>query len=448
MASQNPFPLMPSKSTELRLQHFDENVYTADSSTIIYKFVDALCGDSGAGSLKKEIFIQRLSGALQGIYGADLDYIFGNVHFLSRSSSESYTYNTSSDMLTSDQWDEVKVKDEWYRTRIREFFTACNLGGTTDGIRMVVHAATSVDCEVMENWRYIDNFGLGDNVGRAPVSARNEVTIRPYKAALAPQEARTLRDMLDKLSPQDSIVTVDTQGLSVSSPVAVRAITADSTYYQVEKVITGTPDLANLPAPELLAIDLDPSEQWLLSGSPELAPYAQFNITSEYGYFYLPSGGNRSPIDGVQYGLLQPDGSVKTEPNFEWFQTTGSYTPWTEYEKADSPDNYPGGKFGITPDSTPALNPDQSAYQFAYTSQQAFIDAEKTRIINLGGFADDVRFRLPIERASVSKRTYTPDMALAYSAPARDSTVTSSWTARRRRARNIELRNPAIFVRS
>ena len=64
MPSQNPFPLMPSKSTELRLEHFDENVYAADSSTVLYKFLDAMCGDAGAGTLKKEIFIQRLSGAI------------------------------------------------------------------------------------------------------------------------------------------------------------------------------------------------------------------------------------------------------------------------------------------------------------------------------------------------------------------------------------------------
>lgn len=448
MPNNAPFPLMPSKSTELRLEHFDENVYTADSSTVLYKFLDAMCGDAGAGSLKKEIFLQRLSGALTGIYGSDLDYIFGNVHFLSRSPSESYPYNTMNQMLTSDQWDEVAVKDQWYRNRIREYFIACGLGGTGDGIRQAVHAATSVDCEIMENWRYIDNFGLGSNVGRAPVSARNEVTIRPYKTEIEPKERRLLRDMLDKITPQDTVVTINTNGLSVSSPVAVRAITADSTYYQVEKVITGTPVLKDLPAPELLAIDLDPTEQWLFSDSPELAPYGKFNITSEYGYYYLASGGSRSPIDSVQYGRLRDDGSVGLEPPFEWFESTGQFTAWTEYEKADSPDNYPGGKFGIHPDAAPALNPDQSPYQFKYTNQQDYINTKKAEVLSIGGFADDLRYRLPIEKASVSKRTYTADLAIAYSAPARDSTVTSSWTSRKPRQTTAELRNPSAFVRS
>ena len=440
---------MPSKSTELRLEHFDEDVYTADSSTVLFKFLDTMCGDSGAGTLKKEIFIQRLSGAISSIYGSDLDYIFGNVHFLSRSPEESYNYDTATEMLTSDQWDEVRIKDAWFRARITEYFKACTAGGTHEGIRLAVHAAVSVDCEIFEVWRYMDSFGLTAPLGRAPSNTRQEVVIRPHKEVLEPKERRLLRDMLDKLTPQDTVMTIDTQGLSVSSPVVVRAQAADSTYYQVEKIVTGTPVLDSLPAPELLAIDLDPTEKWLFSKSPELAPYAQFNISQEYGYYYLASGGTRSPIDAVTYGLLQSDGSVHAENPFQMYETTGQYGDWIEYELADSPDNYPGGKFGITPYAEPALNPDHSAYQFPYASQQAYVDEKKADVLAIGGLADDLRYRLPIEKPSQTKRTYTADLAIAYSAPARDSTITSSWTCRRPR-QNVLLGtiNPASFVRS
>jgi hypothetical protein len=439
---------MPSKSTELRMEHFDENVYVADSTTLLYKFLDAMCGDGGAGSLKKEAFLQRLSGAISGTYGSDLDYIFGNAAFLSRAPSESYDYDAMTQMLTSDQWDEIEVKDAWYRARITEYFQACQAGGTTDGIRHAVHAACSVDCDVIENWRYIDNFGLGDNVGRAPHSARTEVTIKPFKAALEPKERRLLRDMLDKITPQDTIATISTDGLSVATPIPIRAITADSTYYEVQKVVTATPVLADLPNPELLAIDLDPTEQWLFSNSPELAPYAKFNITQEYGYYYLISGGSRSPIDSAVYGTLKPDNSLRIEIPFQIFETTGSFTAYTEYEIVDSPDNYPGGKFGLTPGAAPALNPDGTPYQFAYASEQAYIDQKKEQVIAMGGYADDARYRLPIEKASHSKRTYTADLAIAYVAPAKDSTVTSSWTSRKPKTANAEVRDTGNFVRS
>jgi hypothetical protein len=476
---------MPPKSTELRLDHFDERVYRTDQETLLFKFVDAMCGDAGAGTLKKQIFLQRISGALDNIYGSDLDYIFGNIRFLSRAESESYTHNTMSSMLVSEQWDEVSAKDAQYRSRIREFFTACGHGNTAEGIRQVVHAATSADCQVIESWRYIDNFGITESLGRADGlsyaavdlstghrvlfdtesaatdfitgksdwqiqenKARSEVTVVPHKeGGLTEKENRLLLQMLNRMRNVDTVVTIDPDGLSVHSPVGIRAVSSDSTYYQVEKVVTGTPVLDQMPAPEMLAIDLDPTESWLKANSPELAPYAQFNISQEYGYTYLISGGKRSPIDQVSYGTLQKDGSVKNEAAFEWYEQTEQYGAWTAYEKADSPDNYPGGRNGLTPTAAPALNADRSAYRFAYSSQAQYVAQKQIEINNLGGQANDVRYRMPAQKTNTSKRSYTPDLAIAYTAPVRESTVTSSWTAQKPRTFLAELRDPSPFVK-
>jgi hypothetical protein len=490
MASQSPFPLLPPKSTGRRLEHFDENVYTIDPNTVLFKFIDALCGDAGAGSLKKEAFLQRLSGALDSIYGSDLDYIFGNVRFLSRATSESYAHNPMTQMLTTQKWNEVYAKDAQYRSRIREFFQACGQGNTIEGIRQAVHAAISADCQVIESWRYIDSFGISNPVGRTgitntthfavdrstghrvpfvlqseaatfiasqtvpgnweiqPCRSRSEVTVVPHKATISPRESRLMLEMLNKISNADTVVTISPTGLAVYSPVTVRAVAADSTYYQVEKVVTGTPDLKDLPAPELLAVDLDPSENWLKPNSPELAPYAQFNITQEYGYFYLMGGGRRSPIDSVTYGTLQDGDRVKPEQSLEWYEQSEEFGPWNGYEKADSPDNYPGGRLGLTPDRAPALNPDRSPYQFSYTSQDDYLTKKKAEVTALGGQANDQRWRLPIQKTNSSKRTYTPDLAVAYTAPVRESTITSSWTSRRPRYFSGEQRSPSLFVRS
>lgn len=485
MVSQKPWPLMPPKSTELRMSHFDETVYNVGTSTVLFRFLDALCGDAGAGSLKKAVFLQRLSGALDNIYGADLDYVFGNMRFLSRAGSESYPYNPATEQLTSAQWDEVEVKDAQYRARIREYFIACGSGATTDSIRQTVHAATSADCQVMETWKYIDDFGISEPLGRAfgsswvavdlttghrvpfntagaasafvgsrpnwqvqRVRSRSEITVVPHKQSLTARETRLLVQMLDRLRGVDTVVTVNPQGLSVHAPVPVAAITADSTYFQVEKTVTGAPILNELPPPELLAADLDPSQSWLKANTPELAPYARFNITSESGYYYLMSGGKQSPIDEVSYGVLQDDGSVRPEPAFEWFEQSEQFGPWTDYERADSPDNFPGGKYGLTPARGPALNPDRSPYVFAYPSQADYLAAKQSEVLALGGQVTDVRYRLPAQKPKVSKRTYTPDLAIAYSAPVRESTVTSSWATTQPRFFGVEQRNPSLFVRS
>lgn len=486
MASQLPFPLLPPKSTELRMEHFDEHAYSCEPSTILFKFIDALCGDAGAGSLKKEIFLQRLSGALDSIYGTDLDYIFGNMRFLSRATSEAYEHDPMTDMLTSPTWDDVMAKDAQYRNRIREFFVACSHGNTVDGIRQAVHAAVSTDCQVMESWRYIDNFGISDPVGRAGIGtswvavdlatgqrehfasqslansfisgkanwtvqeckSRSEVTVVPHKTDLTPKENRLMLEMLSEVVGIDTVLTVDPNGLAVHSPVSIRAIAADSTYFQVEKEVTGTPDLESLPPPEILAVDLNPSENWLRPRTRELAPYAYFNITSEYSYYYLVSGGKHSPIDNVSYGTLGDNNRVTEELPFEWYEQSEQFDTWQDYEVADSPDNYPGGKYGLTPSAVPALNKDRSPYQFPYASQQDYLDRKKAEVVSLGGQANDLRYRLPIQKTTGSKRTFTPDLAIAYTAPTRESTVTSSWTSRKPRYFNREQRSTSLTVRS
>lgn len=379
--------------------------------------------------LLKDTLMTRFSLALETIYFSDLDYIFGGMNFLERFDAESYPFDPQNDLLTSDQWDEVKVKDSWYRARIRDFFEAATQGGTPNGIRAAVQAGTSANCEIFEVWRFQDSYGLTQPLGRAPVTTRSEFVVKPHKSPLHPKQLRLLRQMVNRIAPADTVVTIDSEGLQVNAPVDVQSASADSAYFEVQKRVTPTPLLQDIPEPELLAIDLRPTEKWLFSKSPEIAPYAAFNITQEFGYYYLISGGARSPIDSVLYTSSTDDGeSFSSERNFESVVTTGGYAPWQEYELADSPDNFPGGKFGITPSTAPARTSTGATYNFPFQSQAEYVEQKKGEIIQKGGQADDTRFRLLLSESSMDRVTYTPDLAVAYSTPAKDSTVTSRWT--------------------
>lgn len=318
----SPWPWLPPKSTEMLLMHCDDTAYTATPDTVMYKLVDAICGTTGAGGLVNEIFLARAAGAIETIFYNDLDYVFGNMHFLARAPEESYPYNPLVDMLNADQWSEIRVKDAWYRARIREYFIACGLGSTIEGVRRCVAAALTVDCDTYEVWRYRDNFGITQDLGRAPVTAGNELVIRPHKSSLDPSEIRLVRDMLSRFMSIDTIVTVSTNGLAVQVPVPIAAAASDSTYYEVQKVVTPTPLMSQLPPPELLAIDLLPTETWMYSGDATVAPYAAFNISQEYGYWYLAGGGSRSPINSVTYGTIDPSGPVKVTV----FELSGTYS--------------------------------------------------------------------------------------------------------------------------
>lgn len=446
MGSTDPFPLIVPRSTERRMDHFDENTYTATPSTMLYKFVDALCGTTGAGALVNEIFLARAAGALETIYFNELDFIFGRINFLSRSPAETYVYNPMVDLLTSKQWKEVQQKDEWYRSRIRDFFVACSKGGTPEGIRHAVHAAVGSDCDIYELWRYIDNLGMSeDYLGRS--DTRSEIVVRPHKGELSQAEIRLLRDMLEKILPMETVVTISEDGLSTSVPIPVAAASADSTYYEVQKMITPTPMMDELPPPELLPIDLLTTEQWMYSKDPTLAPYAAFNITSEHGYHYLVNNNARSPIDTVTYGTLNADGTVEPEANFSVYQTDERYTEWMTYELADSPDNFPGGKYGLTPTRGPALNPDRTPYRFPFITQLAYVTQQILEIVGLGGIADESRYKLPLQQPRQLKREFLAEYAIASESPARDSTVSKSITRRRYRPSVLEMRDPSVFTR-
>lgn len=445
----NTFPFLPPKSTEQRLSSFDEYVYKADSSSILYKLVDALCGTTGVGSLVNQNFLGRMSVAMETIYFSDLDYIFGKISFLARTSAESYPYDPMMDQLTADQWNEIRVKDSWYRARVKDFFKACSLGGTPEGIAMAVQAAVATECDIDEVWRAVDHFGLSAGLGRAPHTARNEVVVRPYKDSLTPPEIRLLRDMLDRVCPVDTIITVNTEGLAVISPVTVAAAAADSSYFEVQRKVLATPVLDKLPPPELLPIDLMSSEVWLYEAKtdPTIAPYAAFNITQEFGLYYLIGGGRRSPIDSVTYGVLQEDGSVKSEHNYQMFNTTGGFSSVIHYDKADSPENYPGGKYGLHPSTAPALNPDQSHYHFPYASQAEYVTHKKAEIISLGGKADDQGYQLPLSKIASSARVFYPEYAIAYFPPTKDSTISEAVMQPRGEGRRApELRDPVNFI--
>lgn len=511
MAENLPFPYIPSRSTEIYMDSFDPAVFRTDTSSNIWNFVDALVGTAGAGSLINQVFVSNLSAALDTCYFNELDYIVGNINFMSRTTAEAYTYDPLADQLTSDQWDEVRVKDAWFRSRIKDFFAACQLGGTPEGIKKCVSAAIGVDCTIEEVWRYVDNFGFDPEVtlGRTEsakhyavtnlktgfevmfsgtgaladanafkaaqspssdwevrtIRPRNEVVVKPHKSSLYPVETRLLREVLNRVMPMETVVTVDVNGLSVSTPVNVSAAAADDSYYEVIKQVIPSPLVAQMPDPEFLAIELLPGEQWLLK-KPEVkgpfskllellgkdedkreAPYAAFMQSSQHSYYYLVGDGKHSPIDSVTYGTLQPDGSVKSEQNYRMYQQSSSYTGWMAYEKADSSDNFPGGKFGQHPGYAPAVNPDGTPYSFPYVSQSAFVTEMIEKVKAMGGVADDNHYKLPIQKNQTLVYTYYPEYAVANFPPTKESTVSASITRRRPRTIGNNLGDTSNFVR-
>jgi hypothetical protein len=226
------------------------------------------------------------------------------------------------------------------------------------------------------------------------------------------------------------VITIDINGLAIHTPIPVNAVSASDSYFQVEKNVTGVPDLANLPPTAVLAADVNPQALWMKPGFTVQAPYAAFNNSQESAVYYLYSDSNSTPIDSVVYSTAVDDSGTSTPTNNYVQQLPDSnWGPWVAFPIADSPDNYPGGEFGKTPLSAPALTTSGQTYSFPWASQAAFVASLQSQISSQGGQYNITSYRLPIAKLSNS-RTFDATLAIPTTVPVKDSTVTTSWVRR------------------
>ena len=479
-----PIPLMPLKSNEFRMRHFDSDVFDTSESSYLFRFIDALCGETGAGDLKKAIFQKRLMTGINTITFQDLDRLFDGAFGLPRFLDETYAYDPEHQLLTSEQWDEVYTKDALYRERLKKFFMALGAGGTPEGLRLAVESVYGGDCKVLEVWKYLDSFGFSstsqqpnqlisgdfenpndvnswtatnatiqpsnkdssvfpvyagsgsatvtptttddlvksliipvvqgstysasiaaipseDNqtitlslefldaagtrtsrinqaitfpvpqwqlikvegqtatsgfarinvsgggkrflideaaivsggrafdaqvdsnvrLGRSGGNWRNEVVLVPVvPEPLSPEEFTSrkarLIHLVDRIRPQDSVVTIDYTGLQQSSPTMIRAVGADSQYFEVQRQVTGVPNIMSMPTPEYTAHDIIMSAWWE-SGKTTPAPTTAFGTTQENSVYYVADGSATSPIGSAKYMIQNASGSnLRESPSF------------------------------------------------------------------------------------------------------------------------------------
>jgi hypothetical protein len=95
-------PLNAPKRFEQRLQRFGDH-YDTSTDSHLYKFLIALCGDTGAGSLKRENLYPRLQQLVNSTYFTDIDKLYGNPIGISRIPKELYIFDPHNEALTADQ---------------------------------------------------------------------------------------------------------------------------------------------------------------------------------------------------------------------------------------------------------------------------------------------------------------------------------------------------------
>jgi hypothetical protein len=143
--------------------------------------------------------------------------------------------------------------------------------------------------------------------------------------------------------------------------------------------------------------------------------------------------------------------TYRTEINYQVFDQTGHYTPVTPFEKADCEENFPGGKWGVHPQTPPAINADGSRYIFPWVNQLAYITHKVSEVLALGGKTTPTGYQLPVQATASAAMVFYPDYAIAYYPPAKESTVSTNICRRRADRSGLltpEPRDPINFVRT
>ena len=170
-------PLDGYATVDQIMDRFPEEVYNQSQDSHLYLFLQALCGDSGAGILKKQSYIGRLKTEASLLVFSDLDTQYTQVFTFPRLPDEEYTQDLDpdTDVLTKTEWDSIQLCDDRYRNRIKLFFQATRLGNSPAGITMAAEAGSGIQCDVWENYKAYYDLISDDPLGLQFMGITNSI---------------------------------------------------------------------------------------------------------------------------------------------------------------------------------------------------------------------------------------------------------------------------------
>jgi hypothetical protein len=158
-------PLDGPNSIRELLDRFPETLYHTGTDSRLYKFLLALCGDSGAGMLKKLSLQSRLKNEGPLLIWHDLDTYYANIFSFPRLKSEVYNYDPANMALEKQVWDRISEADRSYQRRVIDFFHGTRYGNSPYGMALVAKAGSGQDIDIVENYRWIFDQMSDDILG-------------------------------------------------------------------------------------------------------------------------------------------------------------------------------------------------------------------------------------------------------------------------------------------
>lgn len=257
-----------------KLGRFGEN-YDLSTSSHLFRFLIALCGDAGAGSIKRELLYPKLQNMLESTHFSDLDRLYGDPIALPRLSAEIYAIDPKTVAMTQAEWQDVLIKDSQYRARCLAWMRAILEGSTPRGIALAAEAACGFECTVIERYQYLENLSSDlpvTMIGLGQTNSLQEfvIAVRTSTDLLTEADRRRIMRLVDRLRPLNTIFSIFTLE-DVRSIQTTANVAASSEYFSIQRLVTGRPDV-DWP-------DVDLSQgYWIEGGIEKEAPeFAFFN---------------------------------------------------------------------------------------------------------------------------------------------------------------------------
>jgi hypothetical protein len=125
--------------------------------------------------------------------------------------NEIYSYDPYNEMLTSDQWTEVRRKDSDYKSRSQDYMRGIQTAPSPEGMALLGRSATGYNCKVFERWQYLDDINSDEPIGYPDYGFTNssqEFVIMPEAEMITVAQEKRLTHVINKLKPANSICSI------------------------------------------------------------------------------------------------------------------------------------------------------------------------------------------------------------------------------------------------
>lgn len=429
------------RSNEVRffekVSNFPRNLYKIDDrNSYLFKFLYSIL-ETGVGQLKSiQDVANQSQESLANTVGTDLDEFY-QIFGIKRDAQQVYNGNLFTD-LSVDDIQNYQAADSKFRTKIAKVLQAVQKGGTTEGIRLMAEAVSSLPVQVIEPWQDDENSSI-----YARVDSINEVVVLILaNKILTEDERRDLKTKvagsLEMIRPSGTLITIDVVNpitseqeeilqsdyavsgsfmfmsdgnnqyvelLSQEREIEINSFVVDATSFVVDsRFSTAIGNLAvdgdldsglvvqetmNLSLPVFLALLSDKVD------SEIVFVYNKFNFENNSETFALYE------VERAQLGTQKINWNDKTDVmlriNLIEFASgtvedeNSNISDILPIPKADSPDNFPNGQYENDPTKYDA----NGNYVYEWSSQQEYEEWFKSQIDKSGGQTDEVVYRMP-----------------------------------------------------